>query len=61
MTDAQVEEFMRHFGAVAGALRYDIQQIAEGHGNIRHEIQEIRDIFRAELRETHALLQLSFS
>lgn len=61
MTDAQVEEIKRHFGIVAEALHSNIRQIAEGHLNIRHELQEIRDEFRDEFKEMRALMRLSFS
>ena len=54
MTDAQVEEIKRHFGVVAEALQSDILQIAEGHSDIRHELQEIRDKFREEFKEMRA-------
>jgi hypothetical protein len=60
MNDAQVEEIKRHFGVVAEALRSDIRQIAEGHSDIRHELQEIRDEFRDEFKEMRAIMRLSF-
>ena len=50
-----------HFGVVAEALRSDIQQIAEGHSVIRHEIQEMRNDFRDEFKEMRALMRLSFA
>ncbi|MDF0666518.1 MAG: hypothetical protein P0119_10675 [Nitrospira sp.] len=61
MTDAQVEEIKRHFGVVPEALQSNIRQIAEGHSDIRHELQEIRDEFRDEFKEMRALMRLSFS
>ncbi|BFU91747.1 MAG: hypothetical protein NTAFB01_29340 [Nitrospira sp.] len=61
MTDAQVEEIKRHFGVVAEALQSNIRQISEGHSDIRHELQEIRDEFRDEFKEMRALMRLSFS
>ena len=51
MNDAQVEEIKRHFGVVAEALRSDIRQVAEGHSGIRHELREMRDEFRDEVKE----------
>ncbi|MBX3302796.1 MAG: hypothetical protein KF693_11335 [Nitrospira sp.] len=57
MTDAQLEEIKRHFGVVAEAIGSEIRQIAEGHSDIRHELQEIRD----EFKEMRALMRLSFS
>lgn len=64
MTDAQLEEIKRHFGVVAEAIGSEIRQIAEGHSDIRHELQEIRDEFRDEFdefKEMRALMRLSFS
>ncbi len=61
MTDAQVEEIKRHFGVVAEALRSDLRQIAEGHSDIRNELQEIRDEFRDGFKEMRALMRLAFS
>lgn len=57
----QVEEIKRHFGVVAEALRSDVRQIAEGHSVIRHELQDMRNEFRDEFKETRALLRLSFA
>ncbi len=57
----QVEEIKRHFGVVAEALRSDVRQIAEGHAVIRHELQDMRNEFRDEFKETRALLRLSFT
>ena len=56
-----IEEIKRHFGVVAEALRSDIQQIAEGHAVIRHELQAMRNEFRDEFKEMRALMRLSFS
>ena len=61
MNSEQIEEIKRHFGVVAEALRSDIQQIAEGHAVIRHELQEMRNEFRDEFKEMRALMRLSFS
>ncbi len=61
MTDAQVEEIKRHFGVVVEALRSDLRQIAEGHSDIRNELQEIRDEFRDGFKEMRALMRLAFS
>jgi predicted nucleic acid-binding Zn-ribbon protein len=57
----QVEEIKRYFGVIAEALRSDLQQVAEGHATIRHEIQELRHEVRDEFKEMRALLRLSFS
>ena len=56
-----MEEIKRHFGVVAESLRSDIQQIAEGHAVIRHELQSQREELRGEFNETRALMRLSFS
>jgi len=61
MAPDQLEEIKRHFGVVAEALRSDIQQIAEGHSVIRHELQDMRNEFRDEFKETRALMRLSFA
>ena len=61
MNDALVEEIKRHFGVVAEALRSDLRQIAEGHSDIRNELQEIRNEFRDQFKEMHALMRLVFS
>ena len=42
-----MEEIKRHFGIVAESLRSDIQQIAEGHDLIRHELQIQREEVKA--------------
>lgn len=61
MSPDQIEEIKRHFGVVAEALRSDVRQIAEGHSVIRHELQDMRNEFRDEFKETRALLRLSFA
>jgi hypothetical protein len=35
----ELEEIKRHFGVVAESLRSDIQEIAEGHAVLRHDLQ----------------------
>lgn len=61
MEREQIEEIKRHFGVVAEALRSDIQQVAEGHAVIRREMQSFREEVRDDLRETRALIRLSFA
>lgn len=61
MAPDQLEEIKRHFGAVAEALRSDIQQTAEGHSVIRHELQDMRNELRDEFKEMRALMRLSFA
>jgi predicted nuclease with TOPRIM domain len=61
MNDAQVEEIKRYFGVIAEALRSDLRHVAEGHSDIRRELQEVRDEFRDEFKEMRALMRLSFS
>jgi predicted RNase H-like nuclease (RuvC/YqgF family) len=61
MNDAQVEEIKRYFGVIAEGLRSDLPQVAEGHSDIRRELQQVRDEFRKEFKEMRALMRLSFS
>ena len=61
MEDKQLDEIKRHFGVVTEALRSDIQQVAEGHSVIRHEIQEMRTEFQDEFKAIRALVPLSFA
>ncbi len=56
-----MEEIKRHFGVVAESLRSDIQQIAEGHAVLRHELQSQREEMRDEFKETTSLINLSFT
>jgi hypothetical protein len=51
MSSDQIEEIKRYFGVVAEGLRSDLQQVAEGHSVIRHELQEMRNEFRDEFKE----------
>jgi uncharacterized protein YeeX (DUF496 family) len=55
MNSEQMEEIKRHFGVVSESLRSDIQQIADGHATIRHELQEHRREVRDEFKEMRAL------
>jgi len=61
MAPDQLEEIKRHFGVVAEELRSDIQQIAEGHSVIRHDLQDMRNELRDEFKEMRALMRLSFA
>ena len=61
MNNEEMEEIKRHFGVVAGSLRGDIQQIAEGHTMLRHELQSQREEMRDEFKETKSLMKLSFT
>ncbi len=61
MNTEQMEEIKHHVGVVAESLRSDIRQIAEGHGTIRNELQDLRSELRDEFKEMRALLRLSFS
>jgi uncharacterized small protein (DUF1192 family) len=61
MSPDQIEEIKRYFGVVAEGLRSDLQQVAEGHSVIRHELQEMRNEFRDEFKEMRALMRLSFA
>ena len=56
-----MEEIRRHFGVVAESLRSDIQQIAEGHAVLRHELQSQHGEIRDEFKETRSLVKLSFT
>ena len=56
-----MEEIKRHFGVVAESLRSDIQQIAEGHAVLRHELQNHREEMKDEFKETRSLTKLSFT
>ena len=56
-----MEEIKRHFGVVAKSLGSDIQQIAEGHAVLRHELQSQREEMRDEFKETRSLTKLSFT
>jgi hypothetical protein len=60
MSNEEMEEIKRHFGVVAESLRSDINQIAEGHAVIRHELQSQREEIRDEFNQTRALLRSSF-
>jgi hypothetical protein len=55
MNAEQMEEIKRHFEVVAGSLRSDIRQIAEGQATIRYELQEHRREVRQEFKEMRAL------
>jgi len=61
MSNEEMEEIKRHFGVVAESLRSDIQQIAEGHAVIRHELQSQGEEMRDEFKETRSLMKLSFT
>jgi predicted nucleic acid-binding Zn-ribbon protein len=61
MRHEEMEEIKRHFGVVAESLRSDIQQIAEGHAVLRHELQSQREEMRDEFKETTSLINLSFT
>lgn len=61
MSREEIEEIKRHFGVVAESLRSDIQQIAEGHEVIRHELQGQREELREEFKESKALVRVSFT
>ena len=61
MSNEEIEEIKRHFDVVAESLRSDIQQIAEGHAVLRHELQSQREEMRAEFKETRSLMKLSFT
>ena len=61
MNSEEMEEIKRHFGVVAESLRGDIQQIAEGHEVLRHELQSQREEMRDEFKETKSLMKLSFT
>ena len=61
MNNEEMEEIKRHFGVVAEALRGDIEQIAEGHAVLRHELQSQREEMRDEFKETRSLMKLSFT
>lgn len=61
MNDAQADGVTRHVEVGMEALCNDIRQIAEGHSEIHHELQEMRDEFRDECKEMRALIRLSFS
>ena len=61
MNSEEMEEIKRHFGVVAESLRGDIQQIAEGHEVLRHELQSQREEMRDEFKQTKSLMKLSFT
>ena len=61
MSNEEMEEIKRHFGVIAESLRGDIQQIAEGHDIIRHELQSQREELMEEFKETKSLLRLSYA
>ena len=61
MNSEEMEEIKRHFGVVAESLRGDIQQIAEGHEVLRHELQSQREEMRDEFKETKSLMKLPFT
>lgn len=52
MNNEEMEEIRRHFGVVAESLRSDIQQIAEAHAVLRHELQNHREEIRDEFKCT---------
>ena len=61
MNPEQLEEIKRHFSVVSEALKSDIRWIAECHTTLCHELEEPRGEIGDELKEMHALPQLSFS
>lgn len=61
MEREHIEEIKGHVGVIAGALRDEIRQVAEGHSVIRREMQQFRNEVRAECRDVRSLLRHSFS
>ncbi|WP_173050926.1 hypothetical protein [Nitrospira sp. KM1] len=61
MNNEAMEEIKRHFGVIAESLRSDIQQIAEGHDMIRHELRTQREEVKEEFKDAKSLMRLSFS
>jgi len=53
MNHDQVEEIKRHFGVVAEGLRNEIQQVAEGVGNLSEKFDREMTALREENEREH--------